>query len=243
MVILQTRSSNLKKMKQFLVFLVLSFFLIINEASAQYGINASYQTFSASDWEGLIQLSELPGAAPIESGFAIGIDRWFRLKNARVEFFPELNYARYSVDWSDNTTTLSHQQISLFANTHFYLFDLEGDCDCPTFSKDGNFVKKGFYVELSPGLSYATFKFDGINGDPNNSSLVPSIGLGLGVDIGLSDLLTITPMIRFRRHFNAEWEDLSESLGLELTTVDPAAQESGLETFSFGIRLGLRLAE
>lgn len=230
-------------MKQFIVFFVLSLFLMVNKASAQYGINASYQTFSASNWEGLIQLSDLPGAAPIESGFAVGIDRWFRLKNARVEFFPELNYARYSLDWADNTTSMTHQQISLLANTHFYLFDLEGDCDCPTFSKDGNFVKKGFYVEVSPGLSYATSSFKGRNDDPSNTSLIPSLGLGLGVDIGLSDLLTITPMIRFRRHFGAEWENLAENLDLELTTVDLTNQKSGLETFSFGLRLGLRIGE
>lgn len=230
-------------MKQFIIFFLLSFFLIVSKASAQYGINASYQTFSATDWEGLIQQSSLEGAVPIESGFAIGIDRWFRLKNARVEFFPELNYARYSVDWSDNTTKMSHQQISLFANTHFYLLDLEGDCDCPTFSKDGGFFKKGFYVELSPGLSYATSKIKGIAGDPSNSSLIPSIGLGLGVDIGITDLITITPMLRFRRHFGAEWEGLIENLELESTTIDPLDQESGLETFSFGVRLGLRLGE
>ncbi len=230
-------------MKQFLILFVLSFFLIIHKTSAQYGINASYQLFSASNWEGLIQRSGLEGAAPIESGFAVGIDRWFRLKNARVEFFPELNYARYSVDWGDNTTSMAHQQISLFANTHFYLFDLAGDCDCPTFSKDGNFVKKGFYVELSPGVSYAISSFKGRNSDPSNSSIIPSIGLGVGVDIGLSDLLTITPMVRFRRHFGVEWENLSENLNLISTTEIIAWQKSGLETFSFGLRLGLRLSE
>jgi len=230
-------------MKQFLSLLVLFLFLMINKSSAQYGINASYQTFSASDWDGLIQFSDVPGAAPIESGFAVGFDRWFRLKNARVEFFPELNYARYSVDWSDNTTSLRHQQISLFANTNFYLFDLAGDCDCPTFSKDGGFIKKGFYVQLSPGLSYATSSIKGLNQDPSNSYLIPSIGLGLGVDIGLNDLVTITPMLGFRRYFGAEWENLSESLFLSSSPEDTTGQKSGIETFSFGIRLGLRLGE
>jgi len=230
-------------MKQFLVLFVLSFFLIVSKTSAQYGINASYQTFSASNWEGLIQASSLDGAAPIASGFAVGIDRWFRLKNARVEFFPELNYARYSVDWDDNKTSLAHQQISLFGNTRFYLFDLTGDCDCPTFSKDGNFLKKGFYVELSPGISYGISSFKGINNDPSSSSIIPSVGLGVGVDIGLSDLITITPMIRFRQHFSAEWENLIENLDIESSPVDLSAQKSGLETFSFGIRFGLRLGE
>jgi len=200
-------------MKQFLIIFVLSFFLFINNTSAQYGINASYNTFSASGWENLIQDSGLEGAAPIESGFGIGIDRWFRLKNARVEFFPELNYARYSVDWSDDITSLSH------------------------------FVKKGFYLALSPGLSYATYKFDGRNGDPSNSSLVPSIGLGVGIDFGLSDLVTVTPMIRYRRHFNAEWEDLAENLDLIPSDENTSAEEIGLNSFSFGIRLGVRLGE
>ncbi len=230
-------------MKQFSLLVILSLFLFVNKTSAQYGINGSYQTFSASDWEGFINASNLPGAAPIESGFAVGIDRWFRLKNARVEFFPELNYARYSVDWSDNATRLNHQQISLFANTHFYLFDLEGDCDCPTFSKDGNFLKKGFYVELSPGLSYATSNFKGGNGNPSSSSVIPSVGLGVGVDIGVSDLLTITPMVRFRRHFGANWENLAEDLNLDIDSFNSDAQKSGIETFSFGLRLGVRLRE
>ena len=230
-------------MKQFFLLFVLSLFLFVNKTSAQYGINGSYQTFSASVWEGLIDQSNSPSAAPIESGFAVGIDRWFRLKNARVEFFPELNYARYSVDWDDNETSLKHQQISLFANTHFYLFDLEGDCDCPTFSKDGNFIKKGFYVELSPGLSYATSTFKNRNDSPSNSYLVPSIGLGVGVDIGLSDLLTITPMIRFRRHFGVQWENLIDNLNTDIDVFDSSFHQTGIETFSFGIRLGLRLGE
>jgi len=67
-------------MKQFIILFVLSFFLFLNNISAQYGINGTYQTFSASGWEDLIQESGLEGAAPIESGFAFGIDRWFRLK-------------------------------------------------------------------------------------------------------------------------------------------------------------------
>jgi len=150
-------------MKQLLIIFLFSF-LMINQSSAQYGVNASYQTFSASNWEGLIQDSDLLGAAPIKSGFAVGIDRWFRLKNARVEFFPELN--------------------------------------------------------------------------------VPSLGLGLGVDIGLSDLLTITPMIRFRRYFGAEWENLVENLNLEEPSqLSFDAQETGIETFSFGIRLGIRMGK
>ncbi len=230
-------------MKQFFFLFTLSFFLFINKTSAQYGINASYQTFSASDWEGLINQSDLSGAAPINSGFAVGIDRWFRLKNARVEFFPELNYARYSVDWSDNVTSLNHQQISLFANTHFYIFDLEGDCDCPTFSKDGGILKKGFYVALSPGLSYATSTFKDNNGDPSSSSLVPSLGLGVGVDIGLSDLLTITPMIRYRRHFGVQWDDLDQHLNLDIQGDNDDSLKSGINSFSFGLRLGLRLGE
>ena len=239
----QNSLPNPIEMKQFIILFVLSFFLFLNNISAQYGINGSYQTFSASGWEDLIQESGLEGAAPIESGFAIGIDRWFRLKEKRVEFFPELNYARYSVDWSDDITSLNHQQISLFANTHFYVFDFEGDCDCPTFSKDGNFFKKGFYLAVSPGLSYANYEFEESEGDPNNSSILPSIGLGIGVDFGLSDLVTVTPMIRYRRHFNAEWDDLAENLELNPSEVNISGEETGLNIFSFGIRLGIRLDE
>ena len=63
------------------------------------------------------------------------------------------------------------------------------------------------------------------------------------MDIGLSDLVTVTPMIRYRRHFNAEWDDLAQNLALMSSEVDTSGEETGLDSFGFGIRLGLRLGE
>lgn len=222
-----------------------AFFLLVGTTPlfSQYGINASYETIGAADWEGLFRQSDVVGATPVSSGFSIGVDRWFRLKPVRIEFFPELNYARYQSDWAGNTGTLQHQKISLYANTNFYLLDFMGDCDCPTFSKDGGIFKKGFFVQLSPGVSYALFDFQSSDLNRSSSSIVPSIGLGLGIDIGLSDFITLTPMVRFRQHFGVEWENLREILDMELAGVSSDTETSGVETWGFGLRIGVRFNE
>jgi len=165
----------------------------LNNLCGQVGVNARYNATQAPDWDlsGGTQITELPG-----SGLSYGIDYWFRLKDKRIEFTPELNYFSATVEPSGSvllTTTL----YSFFFNTNIYLLDLLNDCDCPTFSKQSGILQRGFFVQISPGLSLPQFEHDlsRINStERNTGDLAFSVGAGLGFDIGIADLITVTPM-------------------------------------------------
>lgn len=181
--------------------ILLSLFFLATASSlhAQFGLRASYQIYESTDWQVLDpvmnQTTELPG-----NSYALGIDYWLRLPNRRIEFLPTLSYARSSVILPDNNT-FDGQWFQFALNTHIYPFDLLGDCDCPTFSKQSDFLQKGFFLNLSPGLAYATFASDspdiGVLAQ-DNTGLVPTLGAGIGLDLGVSDLMTITPFATAR---------------------------------------------
>ena len=108
------------------------------------------------------------------------------MKNKRIEIFPCISYAL------DNKSNLDNYEINLNAinlnfPTHFYILDLGEDCNCPTFSKSGPGFEKGFFVHLSPGLSYVTTKLDDlVNETQSNNNLTFRVGVGFGLDIGIN---------------------------------------------------------
>lgn len=228
----------------------LLFFVLSSTLSAQYGINLGYKTFSAPGWENSIdRISSDNGEVqqPLSSGLSFGIDYWFRLKNKRIEFLPELNYSRFAQTWSNNesaTGKISSTFYSLYLNTNFYIFDLAGDCDCPTFSKDGDIMKKGFFVQVSPGLSLVQNKYDDLveQEQKSASAFTPSIGIGAGLDIGLSDFLTITPIVSYRYHFGVEWSDFHTYFDSNPPLL-ASDNTTGISTISFGLHATIRLDE
>jgi len=126
-----------------------------------------------------------------DSGFEVGIGYWFRLKNKRMEFTPELSYAQM------NGSTYSNTSLALNANILIYPLDFHSDCDaCPTFSKDGGLIKKGFYWIISPGV----WQFDSENPVlplEKQSSLTYRLGVGAGLDFGVTNLLTVSPFAMY----------------------------------------------
>lgn len=150
------------------------------------------------------------------SGWAIGLEYWFTMKNYRVEFNPGIWY-----NHRDNQTVevigipdlgnfdYKANYWSVQLSTSFYPLDFEGDCNCPTFSKQGNFIKKGFFFQVVPevGLFNKTWNTVTIAGpvETKENDAYFAIGGGAGIDIGISDLLTITPMIRLTYYPSLEW--------------------------------------
>lgn len=217
------------------------FFLLFTLTSfAQVGLNGRYVLNDADTWfipnvDGQTQLDLL------ETGYAVGIDYWFRLENVRVEFLPELNYAQF-------TNTLERQNIdtevnmySLLFNTNIYFLDMSGDCTCPTFYQEGPTLQKGLHLQISPGLHY----FDGSVTTPDNASssntFTYSIGAGLGFDLGFSKYLTITPIAGVRYFPGLRWEALSDVFPAEGPVF--VEEESSIFQYSAGVRIGLRFGE
>lgn len=191
-------------------------------AHAQVGINVHYETWSGDVFGDHFQVSGIANAsAPM-----LGIDYWFRLKQKRVEFLPTL----YFVDFGDDFKT---KQIGMQFRGTIYPFDLEGDCNCPTFSKEKGVIQKGFFIRLAPGFSFtsANSEIAGLDVSETTNMVLPEIGTAIGIDFGVSNLLTISPELRYRYVFGGKWEnDFNDSF-------------SGTGSLAPGLRLGLRFDE
>ncbi len=171
--------------------------------SAQIGVSGTYTTVN-TDFE---FDKEFPGFSPATT---FGIDYWFRLKNQRVEFYPQISWLRSGTesylnnfDQSENID-LRMDVYSLKLNTRIYPFDFKGDCNCPTWKKDGTTFNKGFYFMATFGYGVLNQSRTGDGGGFAPTSL-GSFGGGFGLDVGLSKYLTLSPFLTYERTTSAGW--------------------------------------
>lgn len=222
------------------LFLLFAFFLPLS-AWSQFGLHGTLVNKNPRE--------NFTEEALIQNGFGLGIDYTFSLAQYRVEFYPQLNYSVLDTDnpiaeSSDFERKLKDRSFDFYFNTNVYLFDLEGDCDCPVWSKEGNFLKKGFFLQVSPGLHYHDYTYsveEIIVGEPRvteSNTLTYSAALGAGIDFGLSEYITVSPYFRARYHFPSEIEGyMAEN---DLGNGDLAVSYFQL---SPGIRLGFQLTD
>jgi hypothetical protein len=206
------------------LFFWLIIFFATPEADAQVGITAAHHIAKAEDW--------FPGQS--FSGNSLGVDYWFRLKKRRIEFLPELSFAAYNgkdafandVDWRAS---------AFHFNVNFYLFDFDSDCNCPTFSKTGGHFQRGFFLQISPGVIYMNNSKTSADNVKNSDKIVaPGGGIGAGYDIGLSNFITLTPLVKFIHYQNVEWQDFDGN---------PASDDfstSNINQLYGGLRVGIR---
>lgn len=192
----------------------------------QFGVNAKY-LFGQSETLDMVNISQ--------DGIQASLEYSFRLKQKRIEFHPGLGY-RFTFN-----RDLYHGYFNAFdldLNTAVYPFDFEGDCDCPTWSKEGTLIKKGFFLEISPGLSYQTLHRNKSYSDvypfelePTNitdSHVLWKLGGAIGLDIGISEQITITPMFSFTVQSSTEWNGLQSSYTFNDTLDDYSYLGAGL---------------
>ncbi len=167
----------------------------------------------------------------LSSSQEIHLDYWMRLRDTRIEFYPYLSYHQAATDIAG--TDFQLRQIGAGINTHIYLFDLIGDCDCPTFSKQGGFFKKGFFFMAGAGVDYSEKGYDGDYADGNLDAVFHG---GMGLDIGINDLLTLTPLLQIQYYPDMSGHDLGPQFGRENLNYS-----TSLTQLQFGLRLGIRL--
>jgi len=224
------------------ILLLIGFLAFAFQLNAQLGLTGSARFNDAQDWSYPASIAE--GTNPLGNAWAVGLDYWIPLGQTRIDLLPELNFGRsvQTLNIIGIPYEFSQNAFSLFLNTNFYLLDLEGDCDCPTFSKSGDFFQKGFFLQVSPGVSYFQHSIQIQESTVVNieeDAFAFSVGIGAGLDIGLSDFLTLTPMAGFRYYFPSEWAGLEK---LFITAEpDPLFEtESAIQQFWAGLRLGIR---
>ncbi len=209
-------------------------------SSAQFGVSARYTQNSVKNWNNVYQSFSNDETKLFESGLEYGVNYWFRLKNYRVEFLPEISYASSKADNLNAGIVSSHRLTSynFNFNVQIYALDFEGDCNCPTWSKDGDLIKKGFYWLLSPGISKHSISTNVTTEDlliEDTSITSMRLGAGLGLDIGIADFLTISPFALYSINFGNNWENQANEYG-----GIPAENTSSLNQLHFGMRLIFR---
>jgi len=197
---------------------ILVFVANIQQAKAQFGAHLSYQTIKASTPTDTTTFY-------INSGQSVGLDYWFRLRNKRLEFTPEISFTLYNNTTDSLGLTLrKYQSFQVRFNVNLYPFSFNDDCDCPTFSKDNDLIKKGFFISFHPAVSKGNYYGEGIEDIVPNEKINYHLGLGAGLDIGVSDLFTLTPFFRHHRKINQPNDDFQYNWNQN----------------QFGLRLGFR---
>jgi hypothetical protein len=221
---------------------IISFFLLSSIATslfAQFGITSRYEIISAHEWESTFDQNTT--AEFMNQRAAISINYWFRIKNIRIEFLPEAGYA-FPVKNSTLPQQGSIESFYFFLNTDLYLFDIANDCNCPTFSKDGGLLEKGFFIEVSPGLTYQMRKLEQQASTPveqpqKSNQVHFRLDAGIGFDIGISNLLTITPVARIGWIPSGNWEGLAGWLDVPN---EDSSETSTVLLPGFGVRIQFR---
>ncbi len=126
-------------------------------------------------------------------GIAIG--------NRRIEGHPTLlAYARKG-SFSPEAGSFDAWGLWMQFPLSVYPLDFDNSCNCPTFNKQGERSRKGFFIYLAPGIRKSWQRYEG-NGDPFRKAPVSYDGeLGLGFDLGLNRKSTLRMAVGVAAHF------------------------------------------
>ena len=155
--------------------------------SAQIGIQGQFRLpVSMSE-------SSDPADPLIRSGWQVGAVYSFRQSGIRIEILPGLHFLQTTAE-DPFGRTFSGNGAQATLDVRMYPMDLYGDCKCPTFSRKGQVIKKGLFLEAGLGGFY----LDQETGMASETSSNFLVRVGGGLDIGLSRRLTITPGVRLQ---------------------------------------------
>lgn len=208
---------------------------------AQFSISAKYGINSFPEWDEIVSSAALNPDEFIGNGIEFGFSYWFRLKNYRVEFMPEVSYQNLiPLNNGDQGIEFNKQSYFLTFNTLIYTLDIEGDCNCPTWGKDGSFLQKGFFVGVNPGIGYHAMTHTDGTSDPAPSETVNKfafrIGVSTGLDIGITKWITITPYATLNYTPGLTWDNFENIV----TGTKPGDIPTKITQIQPGLRLTFR---
>ncbi len=189
-----------------------------NMAYAQFGAGVRYSKISDGYWQDAFALNGQTGYP--DKHISAYVLYWFRLKEKRIEFLPEFGYSTSSGNSGTDELRSSFTSAYFLINTDVYFLDFASDCNCPTFSKQNKILQRGIFIEISPGIEMRTLKLEytAVDGSPATRKFqktVPGVNAGLGFDIGISDLITVTPTAGINLRTGTAWSGLEPFLGVE----------------------------
>lgn len=179
---------------------IFNFGCLANGLSGQYGFQI-YSGFNQFSNNNNTQVYTPKNAVHL----SLGPSFWFRLKYRRIEFNPSLllDYGKYQLNsLSEPKIDLNEWNGILNFPILIYPFDFGNDCNCPTFNKQGQFIKKGFHFLVNPSLIYLNQRINPQLKTVMSGNLSYQMGLGVGIDIGINRKWTFSPGVVFSKFFS-----------------------------------------
>ncbi len=178
---------------------------------AQFGAGLRYQSLVPGYWT--LLFDDEPRVEYSRNNLAFSGYYWFRLKNHRIEFLPEIGYMK-NLSGTGNAIDIYEQGYFFRWNVNLYFLDLDNDCKCPTFSKQSRVLERGLFIEVTPGIMYSSLKMEHrLQPEAtvyNQTEWLPTIQAGLGFDLGISDMLTVTPTIHLTWASASTWAGVDD---------------------------------
>lgn len=215
-------------------FLIFTMSCFIHSLFGQIGLRSAYQLNTFSNWNQYFQSQDLEASRVFETSLQYALDYQFKLKDTRIEFYPYVSYHTASSSLRLTPSSIELRQFGMGLRSHFYIFDMIGDCECPTFTKQGSILKKGFFLSAGLGADLSSKKIGSAAFDDQNIDIKFSAGLGL--DLGINELLTLTPFASFQYYPSISWHELRVPFGGSSGNV-----ETSLSQIQLGLRVGFHL--
>jgi len=191
----------------------------------------------------ILSNDQLPAQLGSESGFPNGfemsVDYQQKFKGLRIELLPQIGYSNHRA-LSLGTGKYAMHSFLTQLNVNVYPFDLDGDCDCPTWGREGGIFEKGFFVQGAAGYSISSTRYipsivTTVSTSSRQGNNTAFFGGGVGLDIGVFKEITITPMVSY--HYFLRNQFVNPKIIPDITTESPYGE------FTFGVRLGFWLKD
>lgn len=196
-----------------LVSFFLFFFLQVN---AQLGIVVHINKNEFVEWQTYYfdvfnSLRETGTSSMFNVSTGLTAGYLLRMKNIRIDIYPNVGYSISNKEVfkggfapSANTQTAYRlEQIDFTLSSRIYPFDLKGNNQPTVITKKNRILKQGFYFSLNPSITMLNVNrsLEIINGSSvfeyNYSSFHFKVAAGLGLDIAISESMTISPYITY----------------------------------------------
>lgn len=209
-------------------------------SKAQVGIRTAFVQLQAPGYELSQQGQNF--LFPPGSGPAFSIDYRLKLKNLRLEFRPELQWVIPRSGENAGWLTQGNY-LGIWGNMTIFPFDLKGDCDCPTFGRQGSPIYKSLFLEVAPGLHFlvndVNVSIPGSNDISfQDGELVPGGAIAVGAELKIQRNLAISPFARVVFFPDLSWPGLLEAA--EAASLDPLEERTTLNGLQVGLRIGFR---
>ncbi len=148
---------------------------------------------------------------------AVGASYGIAIGNRRIEGHPTLFGFTRMASYSADAGSFDAWGLSLQFPLSIYPLDFENGCNCPTFNKQGERFRKGFFIYLSPGIRKSWQRFEGSGVSFRKAPVSYDAELGLGFDLGLNRKSTLRIAVGLSAQFG-EYLDLDLQKGRFIKT-------------------------